>query len=269
MLLLLSLAPLASSYGSAPIGARSGTTYGTMSLLGWCIHKTGQWPYAYNRAAGAERAGFRLSLAIAAALASSVLRRYAPGAFESAAAAVAMGGGNPYLLVLGLLGVLFTSISVTRFGFACDMHLDDSMLEFIVYFARNWRTGAHMPLKLDSAFACADGGVIFMMGASPDGALLMQQAKCRHGTLSERPLLPNDGVSKGGFAKLVVDLEEHAADGYERIGFCFLMREAVLGLSAADGARLVSKYAPNALGGEAAAAAAAAAEAGATVASMV
>ena len=41
------------------------------------------------------------------------------------------------------------------------------------------------------------------------------------------------------------------------------MREAMLGLSAADGARLVAKYAPHALGGEAAAAAAAAAEAGA------
>ena len=70
-----------------------------------------------------ESAGFKVALARASALASALIGRFAPGAFESAAAAVAAGGGNKYLLLRGLIDVLFTSVAMTRSNFACDVHV--------------------------------------------------------------------------------------------------------------------------------------------------
>ena len=46
-----------------------------------------------------------------------------------AAAAFAAGGGNNYLLLSGLLGVLFTSLAMTRLSFACDTHVVRAQLD--------------------------------------------------------------------------------------------------------------------------------------------
>ena len=120
--------PQLEAFGGAPVERRA-NSYGPMTMLGWCMHTVGQVPHAFQRRAGAERAGFKAVLARAAALAMSLICRFAPGAIESAAAAFAAGGGNDYLLLSGLLGVLFTSVAMTRFSFACDAHVVRAQLD--------------------------------------------------------------------------------------------------------------------------------------------
>ena len=88
------------------------------------------------------------------------------------------------------------------------------MLEVILYFARNARTGAHVPLRPESCFCVASAGVLLMMGASEAGCLNLQQAKSAHGTLPERPLRCNNGNSKAQRAALEARLKEEG--GYER-----------------------------------------------------
>ena len=88
------------------------------------------------------------------------------------------------------------------------------MLEVILYFARNARTGQRVAVRPDSCFCVAVAGVVLMTGASEAGCLILQQARLAHGTPPEVALSGNDGRSEALLKKLEERLEEEG--GHER-----------------------------------------------------
>ena len=97
-------------------------SYGAVWMTGWRPNPSGAVPHAFLRAAGAQASATKALLASASALAMALVLRLVPGAAATAAAGYALGGENGWLLTPGLLGVLFTSLAMTRYSFGSRRH---------------------------------------------------------------------------------------------------------------------------------------------------
>ena len=65
---------------------------------------------------------------------------------------------------------------------------------------------------------------------------MMVQADAAHGTVPASPTRANKGATEAERAELNAARAADAS-GYERVGFCFLLREGLLRMSAAEDAR--------------------------------
>ena len=105
------------------------------------------------------------------------------------------------------------------------------MLEVIPYFARRAAGGGYAPLARNEAFFVVPGAaMLFALGASPDGSVLMQQAGMAHASVSgARLVMPSNGTTAASSAELAAFLRRAEV---VRVGTCFLAREALLATEA-------------------------------------
>ena len=103
------------------------------------------------------------------------------------------------------------------------------MLEGILYFQSLVASGGYAPLLRDEAFFVSSSvGLVFALGASPDGSVLLQQADMSHATVSgARLVLPSNGTTAASMSELAAHLEGAES---ARGGMCFLAREAALAM---------------------------------------
>ena len=103
------------------------------------------------------------------------------------------------------------------------------MLEGILYFQSLVASGGYAPLLRDEAFFVSSSvGLVFALGASPDGSVLLQQADMSHATVSGvRLVLPSNGTTAASMSELAAHLEGAES---ARGGMCFLAREAALAM---------------------------------------
>lgn len=238
--MLRNFSAVLAAHGSKPVG-RGHDSFGAMTMLGCCTLQAGGLSHELNRTPDAERDDVKVATAEASASAAALLARYGPGAVKATLRAFERGGGEGRQLVQHLRAAFFTAASTTSPDFVCRAHRDSSMMELIFYFGRRRDgSGASAPLgRAEGFFAVPCLGALFALGASPRGCCLMQQASLAHFSVSgERLCAPSNGTTAASRAELAAYGAAAAARGdeTERVGACFIAKEAVLSMREAEAA---------------------------------